>query len=248
MSFAPRFRQGMKAAIPIWIAFVPSSIAWGIAAQAHGLRLNEIILMSAWVYSGPAQFAVLEPLASGKSSLQVLLAGFLMNLRFLPMSAALAPYFAGVQRIKLLLSCHFVSASSFIVPYLYFQKEREGAQAKTNEEQRADGHRNLYFFLGVGMTSFFVWVVGTGVGYAVALGFPPGFEEALKFILPGYFAGLLVVEMRGWTMPFICVGSLIAAVPASLINPEWGWLTTAAGIAVLGLGLERWVQRGFKLS
>ena len=86
------------------------------------------------------------------------------------------------------------------------------------------------------------------VGYAVALGFPPGFEEALKFVLPGYFAGLLVVEMRGWTTPLICVGSLIAAVPASLINPEWGWLTTAAGIAVLGLGLERWVQRGFKLS
>jgi predicted branched-subunit amino acid permease len=86
MSFSPRFRQGAKAAIPIWIAFVPSSLAWGIAAQAHGLKLDEVILMSAWVYSGPGQFAVLVPLAEGKSSLQVLLAGFLMNLRFLPMS------------------------------------------------------------------------------------------------------------------------------------------------------------------
>jgi predicted branched-subunit amino acid permease len=28
-----RFRQGMRAAVPIWIAFVPSSIAWSIAAQ-----------------------------------------------------------------------------------------------------------------------------------------------------------------------------------------------------------------------
>ena len=59
MFFSPRFRQGMKAAIPIWIAFVPSSMAWGIAAQAHGLTLDEVILMSAWVYSGPAQFAAL---------------------------------------------------------------------------------------------------------------------------------------------------------------------------------------------
>ena len=41
-------------------------------------------------------------------------------------------------------------------------------------------------------------------GFTVALGFPPGFEEALKFILPGYFAGLLVVEMKGWMMPLIC--------------------------------------------
>ena len=63
MSFRARFRQGMIAAIPIWIAFVPSSLAWGIAAQAHGLSLTEIVLMSAWVYSGPAQFAVLAPLA-----------------------------------------------------------------------------------------------------------------------------------------------------------------------------------------
>ena len=248
MSFAPRFRQGMKAAIPIWIAFVPSSVAWGMAAQAHGLKLDEVILMSAWVYSGPAQFAVLAPLAEGKSSLQVLVAAFLMNLRFLPMSTALAPYFNGVKRVPLLFASHVVSASSFIVPYLQFQKEREGVSDESGALQRIDGYRNLAFFLGVGATSFLIWVVGSGVGYGVALGFPPGFEEALKFILPGYFAGLLVVEMRGWTMPLICVGSLIAAVPASLINPEWGWLTTAAGIAVLGLGLERWLQRGFKLS
>lgn len=77
MIILTRFRQGMKAAIPIWIAFVPSSLAWGIAAQAHGLTFEEIVLMSAWVYSGPAQFAVLEPLASGKSALQVLIAGLL---------------------------------------------------------------------------------------------------------------------------------------------------------------------------
>ena len=98
MSFTARFRQGMKAAIPIWIAFVPSSVAWGIAAQNHGLSLDEVILMSAWVYSGPAQFAVLAPLAENKSALQVLVAGFLMNLRFLPMSAALAPFFRSVKR------------------------------------------------------------------------------------------------------------------------------------------------------
>src|ERR1043166_9365648 len=107
MTFGERFREGMKAAIPIWIAFVSSSMAWGIAAQAHGLGLNEIILMSAWVYSGPAQFAVLEPLASGKSALQVLVASSLVNLRFLPQSPALAPFFGSVGRVPRLLSCQF---------------------------------------------------------------------------------------------------------------------------------------------
>ncbi|HEU4343887.1 MAG TPA: AzlC family ABC transporter permease [Candidatus Binatia bacterium] len=242
MSFVPRFRQGMRAAIPIWIAFVPSSLAWGIAAQAHGLTLQELVLMSAWVYSGPAQFAVLEPLASGKSSLQVLIAGFLMNLRFLPMSAALAPYFAGVRRIKLLLACHFVSASSFIVPYLQFQKERERAP------KRKAGDDNLYFFLGVGMTSFSVWVVGTGTGYGIALAVPHGFEEALKFVLPGYFAGLLVVEMRGWAMPLVCGASLIAAIPGAWISPGWGWLATAMAVAILVWTSEQWTSAASKSS
>src|ERR1051325_2324915 len=179
MNFFARFREGMKAAIPIWIAFVPSSMAWGIAAQAHGLKLDEVILMSAWVYSGPAQFAVLEPLASGKSALQVLIASSLVNLRFLPMSTALAPFFGSVGRVPRLLSCQFISASSFIVPYLHFQKERERSPRS--------GRENLYFFLGVGFTCFIVWVAGTGAGYGVALAVPPGFSEGLTFTLLCYF-------------------------------------------------------------
>jgi predicted branched-subunit amino acid permease len=238
MSFALRFRQGLKAAIPIWIAFVPSSIAWGIAAQGHNLTLGEIVLMSAWVYSGPAQFAVLVPLAEGKSAATVLVAGMLMNLRFLPMSTALAPYFRGVKRLPLLIASHVVTASSFIVPYLQFQKERQASGGRSV----GYGYGNLGFFVGVGTSSFLVWVAGTAAGYGFALGFPPGFEEALKFILPGYFAGLLVAELRGLTMPLICLASIVAAIPGALFDPGWGWLATAAVVGALGWSLERWLS------
>jgi predicted branched-subunit amino acid permease len=243
MLVLPRFFQGAKAAVPVWIAFVPSSLAWGIAAQAHGLKLDEVIIMSAWVYSGPGQFAVLVPLAEGKSSLQVLLAGFLVNLRFLPMSAVLAPYFNGVKRAPLLFASHVISASSFIISYLQFQKEREAVSGASDSPQRIEGYRNVAFFLGVGTTSFLIWVLGTGVGYGIALGFPPGFEEALKFILPGYFTGLLVVEMKGRAMPLICGASLLAAIPGALVSPGWGWLATAVAVATLGWALEQWKTR-----
>src|SRR6185312_3553321 len=113
----------------------------------------------------------------------VLVAGSLMNLRFLPMSTALAPFFTGVQRLPLLFSSQVVSASSFIVPYLQFQKERVSDIPRAG----ANGHGNLAFFLGVGATAYSIWVIGTAVGFGVALGFPSGFDEALRFILPGYF-------------------------------------------------------------
>ena len=98
------------------------------------------------------------------------------------------------------------------------------------------------------MTSFLVWVVGTGAGYGVALGLPHGFDEALKFILPGYFAGLLAVETRGWTTRLICLVSLIVAVPAALANAGWGWIITATLIATVAWVLELWMQRGSRLS
>src|SRR6476619_6538321 len=240
MSLLARFRQGMQAAIPIWVAFVPSSIAWGIAAQRHGLSLNEAILMSAWVYSGPAQFAVLGPLAENKSALQVLVAGFLMNLRFLPMSTALTPFFRGVKRMPLVISSHVISASSFIVPYVQFQKERASAQSAAIAPPPENGYRNLLFFLGVGIMSFIVWVAGTGTGFGIALGFSHRFDEALQFILPGYFAGLLVVEMKSLPMLLVCLGSLIAAAPGAAVSSGWGWLVTAIVIATLVWGVEQW--------
>jgi predicted branched-subunit amino acid permease len=238
MGFSPRFREGVRAAIPIWIAFVPSSLAFGVAAQAHGLQLGEVVLMSAWVYSGPAQFTVLAPIAAGKSSLQILLAASLVNLRFLPMSTALAPYFRGVRPRRLLVAAHFIVASSFIIPYLRFRQE-----SVLREHLATDGQRNLSFFLGVGITSFLIWVVGTGVGHEVAQGLPRGFEEGLKFILPGYFAGLLVIDMRGRILPLICLVSLVATVPAMVLSPDWGWIATAIIVATVGWSVEQWMKR-----
>jgi predicted branched-subunit amino acid permease len=239
MYFSPRFHQGVKAAIPIWLAFIPSSLAFGVAAQTHGLHLGEMILMSAWVYSGPAQFAMLAPLAEGKSSLQILLAASVINLRFLPMSAALAPYFRGAPLRRLLGAAQFIVASSFIVPYLRFRREAESrGQASSGKAET-----NLTFFLGVGITSFFVWVVGTGVGHEFAQGLPSGFEEGLRFILPGYFAGMLVIDMRGRALPLICVTSLILSVPATMLSPDWGWIITVMLVATIAWKAEQWTKR-----
>lgn len=236
------FRAGAKAAIPVWIAFVPFSFSLGISAKAYGLHWGEIVLMSALVFAGPAQFAALEPLTSGRPALQILLTTFLINLRFIPMSTALAPYFRRVRRVSLLLAAQFISASSFILPYLHFQKQ--SASQSGSEEAGERGRENLGYFLGVGATSFSVWVAGTGLGYWAALSVPPGFEEGMRFILPGYFGCMLAAELRQRVTLLICVASLVAAVPGALFNPDWGWLVTALVIATTGWGLELWIKRG----
>ncbi|MEE9185710.1 MAG: AzlC family ABC transporter permease [Candidatus Binatia bacterium] len=236
------FRDGATAAIPIWIAFVPYSFALGIAAKTHGLELEEIVLMSVLVYSGPAQFAVLEPLGSGKPALQILLATFLINLRFLVMSAALAPYFRGARRAAVLFCSHFVSASSFVLPYIRFQQQP--ASSSQYEGGGRNAEENLRYFLGVAMTSFAVWVMGSGLGYGVALSVPAGFEEVLRFVLPGYFACMLATELKGWTIWLIIVASFFTAVPGSLLSPVWGWLCTTLAVVTVCWGIEQWIRSG----
>ncbi len=235
------FLAGAKAAVPIWIAFIPTSFAMGIAAKVHGLALGEIVLMSMLVYAGPAQFAALEPLATGRPVLQILATTFLINLRFLIMSAAIAAYFRGAKRVRLLFGSQFISASSFIIPFTHFQKQAAGSAAADVAEN--SGEHNLRYFLGVGLTSFVVWVTGSAVGYWAALGVPAGFDEALKFILPGYFACMLAVEIRERTAQWISAASFFAALLGMMLNPNWGWLVTALVIATAGWMAEKWIRR-----
>ena len=232
---SPSFREGVKAAVPVWIAFVPSSFALGMAANTYGLRWDEIVLMSALVYAGPAQYAGVEPLAVGKPAAQILIATVLMNLRFLPMSAAIAPYFRRVKRTRLLWASHFISASSFVVPYVRFQREEksDGATVRRSED-------NLEFFLGIGMTACAVWVAGTALGYWAALKMPAGYDEGLKFILPAYFASVIAIDLRDGSAVAVCVIAFVAAVPAALWNVDWGWMLAAIAVATIGWRIEEW--------
>jgi predicted branched-subunit amino acid permease len=72
---------------------------------------------------------------------------------------------------------------------------------------------------------------------------PGGFEEGLRFILPGYFAGMLVMDMRGRVLPLICLTSLILAVPATVLSPDWGWIITVMLVATVGWKAEQWTKR-----
>ena len=179
--------------------------------------------------------------ATGRPVLQILATTFLINLRFLIMSAAIAPYFRRAKRLTLLFSSHFISISTFIVPYIHFQKE---PPVPLPPERARSGDPSLRYFLGVALPSFSVWVLGSGLGYWAALRVPPGFEEGLRFMLPGYFACMLTLELRGRTALVIGALSFIAAVPGALLNPDWGWLLSALLIGTGGWGIDQWMRGG----
>ena len=242
MAFSVHFRAGVKTAIPVWFAFIPIAFAMGVAAKGHGLYVGEIVLMSALVYGGPSQFAALDPLGAGKPALQILLTTFLINIRFLPMSASLAPFFRCAKGLRLFLAAHLVSPSSFILTHLYAEKQKHPPDSPAQSEIRGAERKHLDYYFGISITCFLVWVIGTAFGYWAALAVPPAFNEGLRFVLPGYFACILALEIRGWFLRLVCLISLVGAVPAAVLSPEWGWLVVSFVVATAIWSVEKWME------
>jgi len=243
LTFSLHFRAGVKTAIPVWFAFIPIAFAMGVAAKEHGLHWGEIVLMSALVYGGPSQFAALDPLGSGKPALPILLTTFLINIRFLPMSASLASYFRCARGVRLLFAAHLVSPSSFILTHLYGQKQESSLDSPARSEIPNEEGKYLDYFFGISITCFLVWVTGTGFGYWAALAVPPAFNEGLRFVLPGYFACMLALEIREWCLRLVCLISLVVAVPTAVLSPEWGWLVASFVVATGIWSVEQWMER-----
>ena len=88
------FRAGVRAGIPLAAAAVLVGISFGVVAEPVMGHVAPIV-MSAIVFAGAAQFAATAVLADGGSAAAAIVAGILLNLRFIPMGIAIAPSVRG---------------------------------------------------------------------------------------------------------------------------------------------------------
>ena len=76
-------REILAAAVPIAIAVFVFGISFGVLAIAAHLPAWAPVLMSMLVFAGSAQFAALGVITAGGSVLAAVLAGALLNLRYI---------------------------------------------------------------------------------------------------------------------------------------------------------------------
>jgi 4-azaleucine resistance transporter AzlC len=117
-------KGGMRAVWPICIGYIPLGLAFGILAQKAGFDVLEIALMSVVVFAGSSQFIAVAMLAVGAAPLSIVLTTFMVNLRHVLMSSALAVYLHSVSRRFLSLFAYGVTDESFAVNMVKF---REGS-------------------------------------------------------------------------------------------------------------------------
>jgi predicted branched-subunit amino acid permease len=155
----------------------------------------EAVAFSAIVFAGGAQFAALAVLADGGGAGTAIVAGILLNARFVPMGLAFGPSATGGWLARALQGQAVVDASWALA-------------------NRGGGRFDRDFLLGATATAYPAWLAGTLAGVLVGerLGSPE--TLGLDALFPAFFLGLLVEEARN--RPGVVVAALGAAIALAL--------------------------------
>lgn len=199
-------RHGLKAGLPIAAASLLLAMSFGVLARPVMGTIAPIV-MSALIFAGSAQFAALAVLAAGGGAGAAILAGVLLNARFVPMGVALAPSLRGGKLERAAIGQAMVDASWAMA-------------------SRGDGRFDPGFMVGATFPNYPAWVGGTAIGVLLAdvIGDPE--RLGLDALFPAFFLALLATELgRGRR----AVAAAMAGVVVALALAP----TTAPGIPII---------------
>jgi predicted branched-subunit amino acid permease len=221
--------NGVRRGLPLLASGFIYGLAFGSLAAAMGLSMLEATLMSALVFSGTAQIAVVQIWTSQPGLLPAVLIVLIANVRYVLMSASLRPWLDSVSpwRVYPLLTVMVDSAYAL------------------GMRSRAQGNQDAGLILGSGLASYFGWVLATALGFgsgqllanpkAIGLDFVvvafcvaaatamARMLRTLRSVVPAIVGGLVVVVMDRlapgpWTV--VAAGFAAALAGAVLYNPE----------------------------
>lgn len=212
-------RAGARAGIPFAVAAFVVAVSFGILARPLMGAVAPIV-MSALVFAGSSQFAATAVLGAGGGAVAAVVAGVLLNARYVPMGIALAPSLGGRRLSRVLHGQAMIDASWAMA-------------------SRGEGRFDPAFMVGATLPSYPAWVLGTVVG--VFMGDLIGDPEALGLdaLFPAFFLALLVGgELRGGRLPLAAalLGAAVALALVPLAPP--GVPVIAASVAAF-IGLVR---------
>jgi 4-azaleucine resistance transporter AzlC len=206
--------EGLMAAWPICLGYIPIGLAFGVLAQKAGLGLIEIGAMSIFVFAGSSQFIAVSMLAGGAAIASIIITTFMVNLRHLLMSSALAVFLRRIGRGHLSLYAYGVTDESFAVNYARFLK----------------GGWDLNRALVVNHTANITWIISTIAGGFCGQFIPAG-ALGIDYALIAMFICLLVFQFRGRKYVITAIIAGISAVIFSLIIPGNAYIILGAILA-----------------
>jgi len=226
------FREGFTEMLPACIGLAPFGLVCGVGAAAAGANWLGSLGMSAIIFSGAAQILAAQLVAADAPFLVIILTCFVLGLRFLMYSAAMAPYLKP-------LPPRMQKGLAFLLTDQAF------ASAVRRFNASDDRHGAGMHFLGCGVALWSVWQITCMVGFLAGNLIPSAWS--LEFAVPLCFIALVAPLFRD--APSV-IAALTAGVTVLLLShlPMRLNLIVAGVIGILAgtladLAREKWTPR-----
>jgi len=177
----PDFLAGIRDMSPPLIGLLPFGLVCGVAAQGLGASAWGALGMSALIFSGAAQIVAAQLIAAHAPIAVIVLTCFVVGLRLMMYSAAMAPHLKPLPARWRNLLAYGLTDQAFAASIRRFRES-------------GDTHKGASYFLGTGVLLWTTWQASNLAGYWLGNVLPAAW--ALDFVVPLCFLGLLVPALN----------------------------------------------------
>lgn len=222
--FKKAFLAAYKYTIPVFTGFLILGMAYGVLMKTKGFGGIWSVLISAVVFAGSTQFAVIPLFTSLFNPVQAFILALMINARHLFYGISLLKKYNGIGKIK---------------PFLIFTLCDETFSIVSSTEP-PDGVDRKYFYGIISALDYFYWILGTFLG-SVFGSFIKFNTDGLDFVLTALFVVLFIEQMKDRTSRIAgAVGIIATFLCLCLFGADNVVLTSmAAIIVILCIGRKR---------
>jgi 4-azaleucine resistance transporter AzlC len=168
------FIRGCTRVLGVVAGFLPIAMSFGALSVQAGLSVAATVGMSMGLYAGASQFAAIEGVRQHLPWLSIVLSVLIINLRHIPMSLSAHRIYSRFGTVHHWLLSHGLIDETFAL-------------------EATEPPQSFAYYLGMHLSCWVVWVLGTWLGCQVGFQLP---EQWLQFALPGLFLCLLTDSLR----------------------------------------------------
>lgn len=214
--------RGLLDGLAFGVSSTVYGLGFGVVAAAAGLTILEASVMSALVFSGTAQFGVVQAWGAGLSPVAAFVTVLVTNVRYLLMGASMRPWLGALK-------------ARMTAPALLLLVDGSFARAMAG---RAQGQTDVGILLGTSIVSWAGWIIGTVGGYGVVTVVANPKRLGLDFVVVAFCASALALLVKNKS-DLVPVG--VALVAAVLFERVAGgsWPVVAAAVAAAIVGYLR---------
>jgi 4-azaleucine resistance transporter AzlC len=222
------WKNSITTALPVMMGYLPIGFAYGVLAINAGLTIFQTVLMSVIVFAGSAQLIAVSLFAQAIHPLSIIATTFIVNLRHLLMSAALAPHLRNWKNSQVALFSFELTDESFGVHSLRFDR----------------GENQPVSSITINIICQSAWVIGSFLGAAAGNLIQDVRPFALDYALPAMFIALLILQIKHRT--YLWIALLSAALSLLLWQlgaTQWHVILATVISATIGAGVETWKKQ-----